>query len=65
MKSAKPSTGISKRPIRKASTTAPVFGDLLATEENPMNLAADPTVAPPPSLRATVETFMTTQAVNG
>ena len=65
MKSTKPSTGISKRPIRNASTAAPVFGDLPAAEENPVNLAADLTVAPPPLLHATMETFMTTQAVNG
>ena len=65
MKSAKPSTEISKRPIRKASTASPISSDLPTTEENPVDLAADPIVAPPPSLHAMVETFMTTQAANG
>jgi len=64
MKSAKPSTEISKRPIRKASTAAPISSDLPAAEENPVDLAVDPIVAPPPSFHAMVETFMTTQAAN-
>ena len=65
MKNAKPSTGISKRPIKKASTATLVSGDLPVAEENPVDLAADPMVAPPPSLHAMVETFMTTQVANG
>ena len=46
MKSAKPSTGTSKRPRGEASTTAPTSGDQLAAEDILMDPTAvvDPTV---------------------
>ena len=80
MKNAEPSTGTSKQPRVEASTTAPTTGDqhtaMDPTEEihvDPIaavDLAADaetddPTVAPPLSLQAMMETFMTTQATHG
>ena len=70
MKSAKPSTETLKGPRGEASTATPASGDQPTTEEilvDPiatMDLAADdtadPTVAPPLSLRAVMETFTTT-----
>jgi len=64
MKSAKPSTGTSKRP-KGASTATPASGDQPTTEEilvDPTTAddTTDPTVAPPLSLRAMMETFMAT-----
>ena len=72
MKSAKPSTGTSKRSRVEASTTARAFGIVPTTEEtfvdptvavDPSGGANDvnPTVAPPLSLRAMMESFMTAQ----
>ena len=73
MKSAKPSNETSKGP-RGAFTVAPTSGDQPTIEEilvDPtvvVDLAADdttdPTVAPPLSLRAMMETFITTQAAH-
>ena len=69
MKSAKPSTEISKRPRGEASIATPTSGDQPATEEILVDPATDDTVdpiaAPPLSLYAMMETFMTTQATNG
>ena len=69
MKSAKPSTKTSKRP-RGASIATPASGDQPTTEEILVDPTAtddttDPIVAPPLSLRAMMETFMTTQAAHG
>nr|POE81772.1 hypothetical protein CFP56_19971 [Quercus suber] len=76
MKSAEPSTRTSKRSRGEASTTAPTSGAMLAAEETFVDLTAvvdpfggandvDPTVAPPLSLRAMMQPFMTTQAAHG
>ena len=76
MKGAKLSTGTSKRSGGEASTTAPTFGTMLATEETFMGPTAvvdpfggaddvDPTVASPLSLRVMMESLMTTQAAHG
>ena len=71
MKSAKPSTGTSKRPRGEASTTASTSGDQPIAEEIPVDPIAgvDPVVndivAPPFSLRARMKTFMTTQTAHG
>ena len=76
MKSAKPSTGTLKRSRGEASTTAHAFGTMPTTEEtfvdptvavDPSGGAndVDPIVAPPLSLRAMMESFMTTQAAYG
>ena len=71
MKSAKPSTGMSKRSRGEASTIAPASGTTPAAEEmfvdptasvDPVSGAedVDPTVAPPLSLFAMMQSFMTT-----
>ena len=71
MKSAEPSTEISKKSWREASTTAFASGAMPAAEETFMDLTTvvdpssgaddvDPTVAPPLSLYAMMESFMTT-----
>ena len=81
MKNAKPSTATSKRPKVEASTIALATSDQLAavdptikdihvdptTTMNPTANAEtdDPTVTPHLSLRAMMETFMTTQAAHG
>ena len=76
MKSVEPSTEISKRPTGETSTAAPALGDMLATEEvhvDPTTVvdpfsdddAVDPIVTPPLSLRAMMNSFMTTQAAHG
>ena len=65
LKSAKPSSGTSKRPRGEASTTASTSGGQLAAEEIHVNPIAYPTVALPLSLRAIMETFMTTQTTHG
>ena len=80
MKNAKPSTATSKRPKVEASTIALATSDQLAavdptikdihvdptTTMNPTANAEtdDPTVTPHLSLRAMMETFMTTQAAH-
>ena len=68
MKSAKPSNETSKGP-RGAFTVAPTSGDQPTTEEILVDPTAaddttDPIVAPPLSLRAMMETFITTQAAH-
>ena len=71
MKSAEPSTGTSKRLWDEASTTAPTSGAMPATEETFVDLTTavdpfggaddvNPTVTTPLSLRAMMESFMTT-----
>ena len=71
MKSAKPSTGTSNRLKGEASTAAFASGDQPATEEVPVDPTptvdpatnddiVDPIVAPPLSLYAKMETFITT-----
>ena len=76
MKSAEPSIGTSKRSKGEASSTAPAFGAMLVAKEIHVDLttavdpsgdddAVDPTVTPPLSLRAMMESFMTTQAAHG
>nr|POE98868.1 hypothetical protein CFP56_56304 [Quercus suber] len=76
MKSAEPSTRLSKRSRGEATTTAPAFGAMPVAEETfvDTNVAidpsggaedVDPTVAPPLSLRAMMESFMTTQDAYG
>ena len=76
MKSAEPSTRTSKRPRGEAFTTAPASGDMSAAEEVHVDPTAvvdpsgddevvDPTVTPPLSLRAMMESFMTTQTTHG
>ena len=69
MKSAKPSTEISKRPRGEAFIATPTSGDQPAAQEILVDPATDDTVdpiaAPPLSLYAMMETFMTTQATNG
>ena len=75
MKNAKPSTGTSKRPRVEASTTGDQHAAVDPTEEIHVDPIAamdpntnaetdDPTVTPL-SLRAMMETFMTTQATYG
>ena len=75
MKSVKTSTGTSKRSRGEATTTAPISGAMSAIEEtfmdpitamDPSSVAedVDPTVTPPLSLCATMESFMTTQAAH-
>ena len=70
MKSAEPSTGMFKRPRGDASTTS---GAMLVAEETYVDLTivvdpaghakhVDPSVAPPLSLRAMMQSIMTTQA---
>ena len=76
MKSDELSIGTSKRPKGEGSTAAPASGDQLATEEvhvdptvavDPAGVddTANPTVTPPLSLRAMMETLMTTQTAHG
>ena len=76
MKSVEPCIGTSKRLQGEASTTTPTFGAMPAADETSVDSTAivepsggaddvDPTVAPPLSLRAMMESFMTTQAVHG
>ena len=76
MKSAKPSTGTSKRSRGEASTTAPTSGTMSVAKKTFVDLTAvvypsggvddvDPTVAPPFSLHAMMQSFMTTQATHG
>ena len=71
MKSAKPSTGTSKRSRREASTAVPTFGTVPTTEETFVDLTiamdnssgaddVDPTVVAPLSLCTMMESFMTT-----
>ena len=73
MKSAEPSIGTSKRSRGDASTTS---GAMPTVEEVFMDSTpivdpagdaedVDPTVAPPLSLRAMMQSFMTTQAAHG
>ena len=75
MKSAKPSIGTSKRSRVETYTTTPTFGAMPAVEETFVDLIAavdpssgvdevDPTVAPPLSLRAMMQSFTTTQATH-
>ena len=75
MKSAEPSTGILKK-SRVASTTARAFGAMPTVKETFVDpiTAVDPssgaddvdlTIAPPLSLRAMMESFMTTKATHG
>ena len=75
MKSAKPSTGTSKRSKGEASTTASSSGAMPAAEEvhvdptTAMDTSGDddhvdPMVTPPLSLHAMMEPFMTTQAAH-
>ena len=68
MKSAKPSTEISKRPRGEAFIATPTSGDQPAAEEILVDPATDDTVdpiaAPPLSLYAMMETFMTTKAAH-
>ena len=76
MKSVEPSLGTSKRPRGEAFTTALASGDQPAAEEVHVDHIAamdlvgdddtvDPTVTPPFSLRAIIESFMTTQVAHG
>ena len=76
MKSAEPSTGISKKSRGVASTTAPASGAMPIAKETFVDpiTAVDPssgaddvdlTIAPPLSLRAMMESFMTTKATHG
>ena len=76
MKSAEPSTGTSKRSRGEASSTAPTSGAMPTTDEvhvDPTTImdpfsdddAVDPIVTPPLSLRAMMNSFMTTQAAYG
>ena len=76
MKSAKPSTGKSKRSRGETSTTAPTFGTMSTAKETFVDLTVvvypssgvddvDPTVTPPLSLCAMTQSFMTTQATHG
>ena len=76
MKSAEPSTGTSKRSRGEASTATPASGAMPATEETFVDPTAtvdpsggdndvDPTIDPPLSLRAMMESFITTQAAHG
>ena len=76
IKSAKASIGTSKRLRGETSTTAPISGTMPTAKETFVDLAAvvdpfdgvddaDPIVAPPLSLRAMMQSFMTTQAAHG
>ena len=76
MKSAEPSTRTSKRSRGEASSTAPTSGAMPATEEvhvDPTTVvdpfsdddAVDLIVTPPFSLRAMMNSFMTTQEAHG
>ena len=76
MKTGEPSTGTSKRPRGEVFTTTPASSDMPTTEEVHVDPIAtmdpssdddvvDPTVTPPLSLRATMESFMTTQGAHG
>ena len=76
MKSVEPSIGTSKRPRGEASTAALASSDQLAAEEvhvDPTAVVdpagdddtADPTVTPPFSIRAMMESFMTSQVAHG
>ena len=76
MKSAEPSIGTSKSSRGEASTAAPTFGAMPATEEVHVDPIAtvDPSgdddtddliVTPLLSLHAIMESFMTTQAAHG
>ncbi|XP_075655011.1 uncharacterized protein LOC142625203 [Castanea sativa] len=75
IKNVKPSTGTSKRPRGEASTATPASGDMHAAEEvhvDPTTVVdpfgdddvVDPIVTPSLSLRAMMESFMTTQAAH-
>ena len=75
MKSVEPSLGTSKRPRGEAFTTALASGDQPTAEEVHVDHIAamdpigdddtvDPTVTPPFSLRAIIESFMTTQVAH-
>ena len=75
MKSAEPSIGTSKRSRGEASTIATASSAMPAAEETYVDPTAtvpsggadnvDPTVAPPLSLYAMMESLMTTQATHG
>ena len=76
MKSAEPSIGTQKRSRGEASTTALAFGAMPVAEETFVDPIAvmdpsggvdnvNPTVTPPLSLCAMMESFMTTQATHG
>ena len=70
MKSAEPNIGTSKRSRGEASTTTPiaekVFVDLTAAVDPIGGVEdVDPIVVPPLSLRAMMQSFMTTQAAHG
>ena len=76
MKSAEPSTRTSKRSRGEAFTTAPASGTMLAAKETFVDPTVivdpfggtddvDPTVTPSLSLRAMMQSFMTTQAAHG
>ena len=70
MKSAEPNIEASKRSRGEASTTAPASGAMPAAEEIHVDPsgdddAVDPTVIPPFSLHAMMESFMTTQTTHG
>ena len=76
MKSVEQCTRTSKKPRGDASTTTPTSGDQPAVEEvhvDPTAVVdpagdddtADPTVTPPFSIRAMMESFMTSQVAHG
>ena len=70
MKSVEPSIGTSKRSRGEASTTTPVVEEVfmdLTTAMDPVGGVedVDPIVVPPLSLRAMMQSFMTTQAAHG
>ena len=76
MKSAEPSTGTSKRSRGEATIAAPASSDLPDVEEvhvDPTEAVdpsgdddtVDPTATTPLSLRAMMESFMTTQTAHG
>ena len=70
MKSGELSIGTSKRPKGEGSTVAPASGAMPVAEEIHVDPsgdddAVDPTVIPPLSLHAMMESFMTTQAAHG
>ena len=70
MKSAEPSTGTSKRSRGEASTTTPATEEAFVDSTVVVDLVSgaedvDPMVDPPLSLRAMMQSFMTTQAAHG
>ena len=76
MKSVEPCTGTSKRLQGEASTTTPTSGTMSVVEETFVDLTTtvdlfggvddiDPTVPPPLSLLAMMQSFMTTQTAHG